>query len=549
DSSGNPYGPSTTPPTHPGSYVIKGVLAGDANYESRETTANFTIQKLPVTVTADPKEKTYGDTDPGLTYVSSDLGATFVGTLARGSGESVGTYAIGQGSLDNPNYSITYVSANLTIQPKALTVTAEAKSKMYGQVDPALTYTSSGLIGTDALSGSLTRDSGQDIGSYEIRQGTLTAGENYTIYFTGAQLVIDPLDNSSITITPGTYTYNKLGQGPGVGQTSTSGSTGGVTYTYEGTDNQGNPYGPTSTPPTLPGSYKVKGELAADSNHKGAETTVNFIISPKPITITADAKSKVYGQNDPALTYQITSGTLESGDSLSGSLSRESGENVGTHAISSTLANSNYEITYQGALLTIIRGSLPAPLLNLSQNTVMYGDCLPLPGLLDAQQFYNDVKKVIPDAFLTFEIGDIASDLISVNSVQGGKYNYNFSLGVKIIPAVKGEGFIGDLTAYLRHEWQDGNQNTMAEQTRLLIDQVGLSGRNPPITDAGLPANGMNVVFSDYASRNIQSAGVEDLNQDFILEGTWQPASLTGSGSTSGTLNSMGGDAGYWNGS
>ena len=35
-----------------------------------------------------------------------------------------------------------------------------------------------------------------------------------------------------------------------------------------------------------------------------------LMITPRPITVTADAKTKVYGDADPALTYQLTSGTL-----------------------------------------------------------------------------------------------------------------------------------------------------------------------------------------------------------------------------------------------
>jgi acyl-CoA dehydrogenase len=43
-----------------------------------------------ITVTADAgQSKVYGAADPGLTYVSSDLGATFTGALSRDAGESV----------------------------------------------------------------------------------------------------------------------------------------------------------------------------------------------------------------------------------------------------------------------------------------------------------------------------------------------------------------------------------------------------------------------------------------------------------------------------
>ena len=50
--------------------------------------------------------------------------------------------------------------------------------------------------------------------------------------------------------------------------------------------------------------------------------------------MTADAKTKVYGDADPTLTYQVTSVSLVTGDSFSGALTRVAGEAVGTHAMS-----------------------------------------------------------------------------------------------------------------------------------------------------------------------------------------------------------------------
>ena len=73
-----------------------------------------------------------------------------------------------------------------------------------------------------------------------------------------------------------------------------------------------------------------------------------------PITITADAKSKGVGTSDPTLTYTITSGSLSDGDTLTGSLSRISGEAIGTYTINQgTLNNPAYDITYVSALFTI----------------------------------------------------------------------------------------------------------------------------------------------------------------------------------------------------
>ena len=78
-----------------------------------------------------------------------------------------------------------------TIAKKGLTVTADAKSKTQGEADPALTYTADGLVAGDALTGALSREAGEDPGTYAITQGTLTAGDNYVITFVPATLTIN----------------------------------------------------------------------------------------------------------------------------------------------------------------------------------------------------------------------------------------------------------------------------------------------------------------------------------------------------------------------
>src|SRR5438093_6639318 len=127
---------------------------------------------------AEAKTKVFGNADPGFTYTSSNPGVTLTGALSRGAGENVGTYAITQGTLSaGSGYTITYVGADLTITAKAITVTADAKTKVFGAADPALTYTSSDPAA--AFTGSLSRAAGENVGTYAIGQGTLSAGSNY----------------------------------------------------------------------------------------------------------------------------------------------------------------------------------------------------------------------------------------------------------------------------------------------------------------------------------------------------------------------------------
>src|SRR5204862_87618 len=100
--------------------------------------------------------------------------------------------------------------------------------------------------------------------------------------------------------------------------------------------------------------------LALSSNYALTYAGANLTIGQRAITVTADAKAKIYGNADPALTYLITSGNLVGSDSLSGVLARTAGENVGAYAINqNTLANTNFAISYVGANF----GITPAPLL------------------------------------------------------------------------------------------------------------------------------------------------------------------------------------------
>ncbi len=91
---------------------------------------------------ADAKTKVYGDADPSLTYQVSGLkngdtaGAVLNGGgLVRVSGENQGDLALNSG-----NYDLSYQGNNLTITKALLNVIADAKTKVYGDADPSLTY-------------------------------------------------------------------------------------------------------------------------------------------------------------------------------------------------------------------------------------------------------------------------------------------------------------------------------------------------------------------------------------------------------------------------
>ncbi|PZU16292.1 MAG: hypothetical protein DI589_27330, partial [Shinella sp.] len=222
-----------------GTYAInQGTLAVSGNYDIAYTGADFNITKATLNIVADAKSKTYGTADPVLTYTvtgfeNGDDQSVITGALTRVAGENVGTYAIEQGTLaTTANYDITYTGADFTITKATLNIVADAKSKTYGTADPALTYTVTGLVNGDTqavLTGTLVRTAGETAGTYPITQGTLSAGNNYDIAFTGADFTI--IETLAITDSSQTN-VTCYGGADGSATVSISGGTAPYTYSW-----------------------------------------------------------------------------------------------------------------------------------------------------------------------------------------------------------------------------------------------------------------------------------------------------------------------------
>ncbi|HEY1202498.1 MAG TPA: MBG domain-containing protein, partial [Niastella sp.] len=342
---------AATAATGIGNYPIVPAGGVAANYSFSYVNGTLAIGTRAVTVTADAQSKTYGNADPGFTYQISTgtlvNGDAFAGALARNAGENVGTYAITQGTLAlSANYALSYVGANLTISERAITVTAQAKNKIYGDDDPALTYTVTigSLAYSDVFSGGLTRDAGNNVGTYAINKGSLALNANYTLSYVGADFSIT---ERAITVTAQAKSKIYGEDDPALTYTVTVGS---LAYSdaFSG--------GLTRDAGNNVGTFAInKGSLALNANYTLSYVGADFTITERAITVTAQAKSKVYGDDDPALTYTVTVGSLAYSDAFTGTLTRDAGENVGAYAIQKgTLAlSSNYDLTYAGANLTI----------------------------------------------------------------------------------------------------------------------------------------------------------------------------------------------------
>jgi len=105
----------------------------------------LSVSPAPLTVVAADAERAYGQTNPVFTvtysgFVNGETNEVLSGTLAFAceaqTNSPVGPYAIAPSGLSGANYSLTFSNGTLTVRPYALTVTAEDKSKTYGQADP-----------------------------------------------------------------------------------------------------------------------------------------------------------------------------------------------------------------------------------------------------------------------------------------------------------------------------------------------------------------------------------------------------------------------------
>ena len=263
--------------------IAQGTLAASSNYTVSFNGADFTITPRAITVTANAAGKTYGEANPALTYtVAPPLvnGDNLTGALSRVSGENVGTYAITQDTLAaSGNYTLSFTSADFTITPLAITVTANATSKTYGEADPALTYSVvPPLVSGDSLTGALTRAPGENAGVYAIAQGTLAANGNYTLSFTDADFTIHKAAQATLTAiaNPTSVLFGETSA------LSTTGGSGTGAVSYAATTGAGNCgiAGATLTGIGL-GTCTVTATKAADVNYLATAATVEVNVTSK----------------------------------------------------------------------------------------------------------------------------------------------------------------------------------------------------------------------------------------------------------------------------
>ena len=114
-----------------GSYTITPSGLSSSNYDITFTAGTLTVNKAPLTITADNKSVTYGEAAPEYTvsysgFVNSETASVLGGFLniacTYAQNDNVGTYDITPSGFSAQNYAITYHKGTLTVSLASLTL-------------------------------------------------------------------------------------------------------------------------------------------------------------------------------------------------------------------------------------------------------------------------------------------------------------------------------------------------------------------------------------------------------------------------------------------
>ena len=326
-------------------------VSNNKNYiVSMKENNTFAISKRDVKVYCEDATKIYGSEDPTYLYrVVNDLpNDRLTVDIKREYGEDVGEYKLLCGTINDHRYNIIFISGYLNILPSAITVRAEEKVKLYGDKDPSYTVVVvDGLLkNNDNLTsisvGNMERESGESIGLYKINQGNFSLGANYkTTFETGILEIIECDIEISAIKTSKIYGNNDVSIGFHI-------SDGSLKFNDEFTGALSRESGET------PGEYAItQGSLRLNQNYNIIFRSENFTILKRPIEIIPTTLSKIYGDEEPAISYKVV-GDLVYNDVLNGKLYRETqqvangkNENIGKYKIYSNLSHEYYEITFK----------------------------------------------------------------------------------------------------------------------------------------------------------------------------------------------------------
>ena len=415
----------------------------DENYNFSYIAAEYEVTKAVLTVTADAQTKVFGEANDALTFqysgwqngngVADLTTAPMAGTTVTvTSPVAVYTGAITVSGGDDENFSFSYVAADYEVTKAVLTVTADAKSKVYSEANPDLTFLYSGWVNgvetiDEAPSITTTVDGTTMVGTY-TGAITLSGGmdNNYTFSFVAGDLDVTKAVLTA-TAEPKTKVYGEANPG--------------LTFQYSGWVNgiEAIDVAPSITTTvdgtTVVGTYTDAITLSggSDNNYTFSLVSGDLEATKAVLTATADNQTKVYGAANPALTFQY-SGWVNGVETIdvdpSVTTTVDGTTNVGTHADAITLSggsDNNYTISLVSGDLEVTKAVLTA---TADNQTKVYGAANPALAF-QYSGWVNGVETidVAPSITTTVDGTNVVGTYADAITLSGGSdNNYTFSL-------------------------------------------------------------------------------------------------------------------------
>ncbi len=364
------YTPSTT---GVGTVEIVVALGNNPNYEVSATNGTLTVERRNATITADDQSITYGDTLSTAGYafkaenvLASDTLAVTYTVNGYTTATAVGTTGITiTPYTENDNYNFTFVDGALSVTKKAVSITANNNTVVYGEEADVsgVGFTDNGIINGDVVEVTYSTDYtlGANAGTTHNIVPTATHN-NYEFTFVNGVLTVTKR-NVTITADNQTITYGDTLSTAGYTFTDNgivSGDVISVSYSVSGYDTgavTGNTFD--ITPSAENGNY----------NFTFVEGTLT--VTKKTATITAGNATVVYGEEVDLSTITFTSEGIINGDTVTVTFSAPdyvTGASAGeTFNIVPDTTHANYNFIFVNGTLTVTKKELTATVNNASK--------------------------------------------------------------------------------------------------------------------------------------------------------------------------------------
>jgi len=535
-----------------GTYNTQTITLSSTNATSVNITTSAsgnTVTAKPLSITAAPQNKFYGSesslgnssfTSDGLAN-SETIGAVTLSSAGSAAAASVGSYPITPsnatgGTFAASNYTVTYNTGTLTVNPKPLTITANAITKPFGEtlaspITGSTAFTSDGLVNSDTI-GSVTISYGTGAASSDAAGiyadqvtpslavgGTFNMG-NYTPTYLPASLTVtaDPTITLNGTLSAVDTIYGTASSSPSSFTVSGIFLTGDLTVTppagFEVSTSLASGYTTTLTVPasgtlnsttvylrlastTAFGTYTGNITVAGGGAASKTIATASSNVAKKALSITG-----LTGNNKP---YDRTAAATTNGTATYVGL--ENGEVFAvTGAPTALFADAN---AAPAKPITITGYTAPSANYSVSQPTGLTAEITPLAltvtGSTVTTRAYNTTEAAtITGATL---VGVISPDVVTIATSTGTFATANAGTGISVTANLTLGGTNAGNYSIIQPTGLVGNI-TKADQTITFADLPERLTSDAPFTLTATASSGLTVSFASSAPSVASVSGV-----------------------------------------